>query len=189
MQSTTCLPDGVANTILQKAYLVFHHPIAFHTANGMFNTDSDRRDRTIGHVLRWSEFTPPRFFLRLDDGDTVEDKTLEAHILVEATAVWQGIALELSQAFIMRLPFIRGTQEADVTALIDHEEVLDRVALLLAAVVVLLVLGIGGAVDRSLSAIMPKRGVGDLPSVAGVANIAAHSAAVRAGSSSWSAKA
>jgi hypothetical protein len=83
---------------------------------------------------------------------------LETHILVEATTLWQGIALQFSQVFIVCLPFIGGTQEADVTALIDHEEVLDRVAFLLAAVVVLLVLGIGGAVDRSLSAIMPKRG-------------------------------
>jgi hypothetical protein len=163
MQSTTCLHDGVANTILQKAYLVFHHPIAFHTANGVFNTDSDRRDRTIGHFRRWSEFTPPRFFLRLDDGDTVEDKTLDAQILVEATAVGQGRARALSQALIMRLPFIRGTQEADGTGLLDHEEVLARMALLLAAVVVLLVLGSGGAVERSLRAIMPNRGVGGPP--------------------------
>ena len=112
----------------------------------MFNTDSDRRDRTIGHWLRWSEFTPPRCFLRLDAGDPVEDKTLEAHILVAATAVWQGIALELSPAVIMRLPFRRGTQAAAVTGLIAHEEVFERMAFLLAAVGVLLVLGIGGAV-------------------------------------------
>jgi hypothetical protein len=158
MQSTTRLHEGVTNAIPQEAYLVFHNPIAFYTANGVFNTDSDRRDRAIGCFLSWGEFTPRRFFLRLDDGDTVEDKALEPHILVEATAMWQGIALQFSQAFIMCLPFIRGTQEADMTALIDHEEVLDRVALLLAAVVFLLVLGIGGAVDRSLSAIMPKRG-------------------------------
>src|SRR5215813_11272597 len=140
MQSTTRLHDGVANAIPQEAYLIFDHPIAFHPANGVFNTDSHRRDRTIGRFLRWGEFTPTRFFLRLDDGDTAEDKTLEAHILVEATAAWQGIALQLSQAFIMRLPFICGTQEANVTGLIDHEEVLDRVALLLAAVVFLLFL-------------------------------------------------
>jgi hypothetical protein len=158
MQSTTCLHDGVANAILQEAYLVFHNPIAFHTANGVFNPDSDRRNSAIGCFLRWGKFTSTRFFLRLDDGDTVEDKALEAHILVEATAVWQGIALQISQVFIIGLPFIRGAQEANVTGLIDHEEVLDRVALLLAAVVVLLVLGIGGAVDWSLSAIMPKRG-------------------------------
>jgi hypothetical protein len=158
MQSTTRLHEGVTNAIPQEAYLVFHNLIAFHPANGVFNTDSDRRDRAIGRFLRWGEFTPKRFFLRLDNGDTVEDKALETHILVEATAMWQGIALQFSQAFIMCLPFIRGTQEADMTALIDHEEVLDRVALLLAAIVVLLALGIGGAVDRSLSAIMPKRG-------------------------------
>ena len=189
MKPTTCLHDGIANAILQETYLILYHPIAFHTANDVFNADSDRRDRTISRFLQWSEFTPTRFFLRLDDGDTIEDKPLEAHILVKATAVRQGMALQIRQAFIIRLPFIRGTQEADVTGLIDHEEVLDRVALLLAAVVFLLVLGIGGAVDRSLSAVMPKRGVVDLPSVACVLNIAANSVAVRAGSSSWSAKA
>jgi hypothetical protein len=189
MQSTTCLHDGVANAILQQAYLVFHHPRAFHTANSVFNTDSERRDRTIGHLLRWGEFTSPRFVLRLDEGDPVEDQTLEAHSLVEATAGWQSRALQLRQAFLMRLPCRRGTQEAEVTGLLEHEAVLDRVALLLAAGVVLLVLGIGGAVERSLRAIMPQRGVVDLPSVACVANIAATSAAVRAGSRSWSAKA
>jgi hypothetical protein len=158
MQATTCLHDGVANAILQKTYLVFDNPSAFHSANGVFNTDADRRNCTIGRFRWWGEFTATRFFLRLDDGDAVEDKTLEAPILVEATARGQGIARQFSQNFILCLPFIRGTQEADVTALIDYEEVLDRVALLLAAVVLLLVLGIGGAMDRSLRAIMPKRG-------------------------------
>jgi hypothetical protein len=185
MQSTTCLHDGVAHAILQEPYLVFHHPIAFHPANRVFDTDSDRRDRAIGRLLRWGEFTPTRFFLRLDDGDTIEDKTLEAHILVEATAVWQGIVLQFSQGFIIGLPFIRGTQEADVTGLIDHEEVLDRVALLLAAVVFLLVLGIFGALDWSLRTIMPKRGVVDSAFDRFVVRRVANSSAVRAGSRSW----
>src|SRR6267142_1208925 len=48
----------------------------------------------------------------------------------------------------MGLPFIGGTQEADMTALLDREEVFDRMTLLLAAVVILLVLGIDWAVDR-----------------------------------------
>ena len=158
MQSTTRLHEGVTHAIPQEAYLVFHHPIAFYTANGVFNTDSDRRDHAIGCFLSWGEFTPRRFFLRLDDGDTVEDKALEPHRLVAATALWHGIALQFSQAFILCPPVIRGTQEAEMTALIAHEEVLDRVALLLAAVVFLLALGVGGAVDRSLRAIMPNRG-------------------------------
>jgi hypothetical protein len=158
MQATTRLHDGVANAVLQEAYLVFHDPRAFHPTNGMFNPDSDRRDRLIARFLRWGKFAPTRFFLRLDNGDPVAEKALEAHILIETTPVREGIALDLSQAFLIGLAFIRGTQEADVTAFIDHEEVLERVALLLAAVVFLLVLGIGGAVDGSLSAIMPKRG-------------------------------
>jgi hypothetical protein len=66
----------------------------------------------------------------------------------------------------MDLPFIGGTQEAHVASRIDHDEVFERVAFLLAAVVVLLVLGIGWAVDRSLSTIMPKRGVVDPRSLA-----------------------
>jgi hypothetical protein len=189
MQSTTRLHDGVANAILQAAYLVFYHPRAFHPANGLCKTDSERRDRTIGRFLRWSELTPRRYFLRLDKGDPVEDKALEAHILIEITPVREGIALQLSQAFIIGLAFIGGTQEADVTALIDHEKVLDRVALLRAAVGVLLGLGIGGARDRSLSAIMPKRGGGGTPPVHLAASITAQSSALRTGRRSWCANA
>jgi len=54
--------------------------------------------------------------------------------LIETTPVREGIALQLRQAFIIGLPFIRGTQEADVTALIDHEEGFARVTPLLATV-------------------------------------------------------
>jgi hypothetical protein len=158
MQSTPRLHNGVANAILQEAYLIFHDPRAFHPANGMFHPDSDRRDRPIGRFLRWGEVTPRRFFLRLDEGDPVQEKTLEAHLVIETTPMREGRALPLRQAFISGLPFIRGTQETDVTARIDHEEVLDRVALLLTAIVFLLVLGIGRAMAWSLSAIMPNRG-------------------------------
>ena len=189
MQSTTRLHDGVANAIPQEAYLIFDHPRAFHPANGVFNTDSQRRDRTMGRFLRWGVFTPTRFFLRLDDGDTAEEKTLAAHILVEATAAWQGIALQLRQALIMRLPFRCGTQEAQVTGLSAHEEVLDRVALLLAAVVCLLCLWIGWAVDRALSAILPNRGGPGATFVRAAVSRLASASAVRAGRRSWCAKA
>ena len=81
------------------------------------------------------------------------------------------------------------TQEAHVTGLVDHEEIFERVTLLLAAVIFLLLFGIGRAVDWTFGPIMPKRGGVDLPSVVHVLNIAVNSAAVRAGSRSWSAKA
>jgi len=102
---------------------------------------------------------------------------LEAHILIETTPPWEGIAFQIGQAFIMRLSFIGRTQEADMTGLIDYEEVFDRMTLFLAAVVVLLVLWIDGAMDRSLRAIMPTRGGLGTPSVRLAASITAKSSA------------
>jgi hypothetical protein len=150
----------------------------------MFDPDADRRDGTIGRFLQWTEFSTRGFFHGLHDRDSIARVTLEAHILIETTPPWEGIAFQISQAFIMCLPFIGHTQEADMTGLIDHEEVFDRMALLLAAVVFLLVLGIGWAVDRSLSTIMPKRGDTGTSSVRLAASITASSSAFRAGSSS-----
>lgn len=184
MQATTRFHDGVANPVLEEADLVFHNPRAFHAANGVCNTNADRRDTTIGRFLRGSEFTPAGFFLRLDNGDAVEHKTLEAHILVEATARWQALAGQIRNTFIMHLAFIRGPQEADVPGLLDHEQVFPRVALLLATIMVLLFRCIYGAVDGSFSTILPKRGAGGTSLVCLLARSVAHSAAVRAGSSS-----
>jgi hypothetical protein len=78
--------------------------------------------------------------------------------LRETTTGREGIALKIREALLMGLPFLGRTPEAKVAGLIDHEEVLDRLAFLLAAVVVLLVLGIGWAVAWSLRTILPNRG-------------------------------
>jgi hypothetical protein len=85
----------------------------------------------------------------------------------------------------MLLPFIGGTQAAHVTGFLDHEEIFDGVALLLATLVLLLVLGIVGALDWSLRTSMPKRG-GVASSVdCVVVRRVAKASAVRAGSRSW----
>ena len=189
MQSTTRFHDGIANPILQEADSVFHDSVAFHSTNGVFNSNSDGGNTTIGCLLRRGQFSSTRGFLGLEDCHTRQVKSLEALILIQATAGWQGIACQLCHALIRGLPFTCIAQEAHVTGLVDHEEVFQRVTLLLPTVIFLLLCGIGRAVDRTFSAIMPKRGVVDLPSVACILNIAANSAAVRAGSSSWSAKA
>jgi hypothetical protein len=189
MQPTTRFHYGITNAILQEADFVFHNPVAFHPANDVFNTDSDGGNPTIGGFLRRGEFPATRFLFRLDNGDVGQDESLEAHILIEITSVGQAIALQLSQDFIVCLPFIGGTQEANLASLIDHDEVFERVAFLLAAVVVLLVLGIGWAVDRSLSTIMPKRGDVGPALICLLVRSVANSAAVRAGSSSCCPKA
>jgi hypothetical protein len=184
MQATTRLHDSIANPVFQQAYLVFDYTVAFHTANRVFDPDAEGRDGPISGFLRWGEFPTRRLFLGLDDRDPLACITLESHVLIETTTGREAIALQISEAFIIGLPFIGSTQEANMAALIDHEEVFDRMALLLAAVVVLLVLGIGWTVDRSLSTIMPKRGDTGTPSVLLTASITANASALRAGSKS-----
>ena len=189
MQATTCFHDGIANPILQQPYLVFHNSVAFHPTNGVFNTDSNRRNTTIVGLLRWGELPSRGFFLGLDDRDVRQAESLKALILIQVAARWEGITGQLCQTFIRRFAFTGMTQEAHVTGLGDHKEVFERVTLLLATVIFLLLFGIGRAVDRTFRTIMPKRGVVELPSVICILTIAANSAAVRAGSNCWSAKA
>ena len=189
MQSTTCFHDGIANPILQEASLVFHHPVTLHPTDRVFDTDSDGRDYAIVCFLRWSELTPTWLFLRLDDADTVKPNARESPLLRAVTPTWPGITGQIREAFVMFLAFHSVTQKANVTGVLDYEEVFDRVTLLLAAVVVLLVLWIGGALDRSRSTIMPNRGDVGASFVCLVASSVAKASAVRAGSSSGGAKA
>jgi hypothetical protein len=121
MQSTTRFHDGITNAILQETYLVFDHTIAFHTTNGVFDPDAKGRDRTIGGFLRWGEFSTRGPFLRLDNRDSIARIALEPHILIKTTAPGEGVAFQISQAFIIGLPFIGSTQEANMTSLIDYQ--------------------------------------------------------------------
>jgi hypothetical protein len=189
MQATTCFHDSIPNAILQEANFVFHNPVAFHPTNGVLHTDSDGRNTTIVGFLRRREFTPTRFFLGLEHCHTGQEESLKACILIETTARWQGIARQICDALIMRSAFIGGTQKANVAGLIDHEEVFERVAFLLAAVILLLILRVFWTLDWSFGPIMKKRGVGAGRSVAGGVSIVAKSSAVRAGRSSWPASA
>ena len=189
MQATTCFHDGIANPIFQQTDFIFHDPVAFHPTNRVFNTHSGGGNSTIGLLLRQGQFPARWAFLGLEDGDARQEKPLKALILIQATAGWQRIACQFGNGLISGVPFIRVTQEAHVTGLSDHEEVFERVTLLLATVVFLLLFRIGRALNRTFGAIMPKRGVVELPSAVCVSNIAANAAAVRAGSSSWLAKA
>jgi hypothetical protein len=105
MQATTCFHDGIANPILQQAYLVFHDPVAFHPTNGVFNTESARRHTTIVGFLRWGEIPSTRYFLGLDDRDVLQAASLEPPILIHVAARWQGIASALCAALIRGFAF------------------------------------------------------------------------------------
>jgi len=158
MQPTTRFHNGITNAILQETDFVFHNPLAFHSTNGVFNADSDGGNPTIGRFLRRREFPTTRCFLRLEDRDARQAKALEAFLLIEATAGWKGLACQLGHALIRGFSFTGVAQEAHVTGLIAHEEICERVTLLLATVIFVLLFGICRAVDRTFATIMPKRG-------------------------------
>jgi hypothetical protein len=184
MQSTTRFHNGIANPLLQEADSVFHDSAAFHPTNGVFNPNSDRGDTTIGCLLRRGEFPSTRGFLGLEDCNARQVKSLEALILIQATAGGQGIACQLCHALIRGLPFTSIAQEAHVTGLVDYKEVFERVVFLLPTVILLLLLRVFRTLDGSFGPVMKKRDEGTEASVGGVVSIAAKSSAVRAGSSS-----
>jgi hypothetical protein len=188
MQPTTRFHDSIANPTLPEAYLIFPHPVTLHSTDRVFNSDADGRDRTIDRFLQWGQFPTRGFFLGLDNRHPITRIPLEAPVLIVTTAGWEGIAFQISEALIIRLPVIGGTQEANLTGFIDPAEGFARVALLLATVECLLVLGIGRAVDWSLRTILPTRGGVEAPAVRVAASITAKASAVRAGRSSWRAK-
>ena len=189
MQPTTRFHHRITNAILQEADFVFHDSVAFHSTNRVFNPNSDGGNSTIDLLLRWGQFPSRWCFLGLEDRDARYEKPLKTLILIQVTAGWQGIACQFSHALIRGFPFTGVAQETHVTGLIDHEEVFERVTLLLATVILLLLLRVFRTLDGPFSPIMKKRVEGAEASVGGVVSIAAKSSAVRAGSSSWSAKA
>jgi hypothetical protein len=189
MQPTTCLHDDIANTVFHEASLVFDHTVAFHPANRVFARAAHGRERPISCFLCWGAFSPRGLFLGLDARDPLARIALEPQILIQITATGAGIAFAISQALIMGLPFRGRTQETNMTSLIGDEEGFDRRAFLLTAVVVLLTRRIGWAVDRSVRTIRPTRGARGTPCVRLAARLTAQSSAVRAGRSSWWAKA
>ena len=189
MQPTTRFHHGIPKAILQEADVVFHDSVTFHPTNGVFNTKSERGNPTIGLLLRRGQFPSRGCVLGLEDRNARQEKPLKALILIQATAGWPGIAGQFSTALIRGFPFTGVAQETHVTGLIDPEEVFARVAFLLATVTFLLLLRVVRTLDGPFSPIMKNREEGAEASVAGMVSIAAKSSAVRAGSSSWSARA
>lgn len=189
MQAATCFHDGISHPVLQEADFFLHDPVPFHSTNGVFNTNSAGGNTTIQSFLRRREFPSRRLFLGWDHGDVLQAESLAALLLIQTAARWQRIPSQFCQARIRGFAFIRMTPKAHGTGLVDHQEVFQRVTLLLPTVIFVLLFRIGRAVDWTFRAIMPQRGIVALPSVACVLNIAANAAAVRAGRRSWSATA
>jgi hypothetical protein len=112
-----------------------------------------------------------------------------AFILIPTAARRQRLPSQCCHVLLRGLAFRRVTQEAHGARRREHEEVFAGVTRLLAPVRFLLRFGVGWAVDWTVGAILPKRAMVALSSVACVLNSAANSSAVRAGRRSWLAQA
>jgi hypothetical protein len=71
----------------------------------MFDPDADGRDPTVRRFLRGRKVPATRCFPGLKDRDPRLEESLEALILIQAAARWQGIARFLCQALIRRFAF------------------------------------------------------------------------------------
>src|SRR5262245_1383237 len=131
MQATTCFHDGIPNAILQETDGVLYDPIAFHPTNCMIAPHENGRDLQILRTCRGRECPATTFLVALENRDTRQKEALEALILIQTTASWQGIPGELRHALLRRVAFIGGAQEGHGTGLLDHQEVFERVMLLL----------------------------------------------------------
>jgi hypothetical protein len=189
MPATVCLHEGIPHPVLQEADVVLHHPVTFHPTHGVFNTNSDGSNTTIRGFLRGRECPSRRLFLGLDNGDVLEAESLDAFILIPTAARRQRLPSQCCHVLLRGLAFRRVTQEAHGARRREHEEVFAGVTRLLAPVRFLLRFGVGWAVDWTVGAILPKRAMVALSSVACVLNSAANSSAVRAGRRSWLAQA
>jgi hypothetical protein len=140
-------------------------------------------------LLRGCECPATRCVLGVDEWAVRPGDSLAAPIVIQAVARGHSSARARGHARLRSVACIGVAQAADVTGLVDHAEVCARVTRLRAAVIGWWRFGIGRAVDRTGRAIMPTRGVGELPAVACGVHLAAHAAAVRAGSRAGSATA
>jgi hypothetical protein len=139
----------------------------------------------MGLLLRRGQFPARWGFPGVEDPEARPAQPLKALSLIQATAGWQRRACQCGTGLISGFPLIGMAQEAHGTGLSEHEEGFARVTLLLAPVVFWWRFGSGRALHRPCGAIMPKRGV----ELLSISNMSAHSAAGRAGSRSWFAKA
>jgi hypothetical protein len=187
MQATTCFPDCLPHAILQEAARVFDAPVAFHPANGVFYSHANGRDLTLRRVFRGRECPARRFLLGVAKRAPRQKASPEALSWRQTTASWQGVPGELRHALLRRLAFRGGAQEDNVTGLLAHQEGVERVMRLRAAVLFFLCRRIFRTLEGPFRTIMPTRGGVEGASGMGFVRSGANASAVRAGRRSWSA--
>jgi hypothetical protein len=169
---------------------IVDNPIDLHTANTMLNQHPDMRDPSVVCFFLVGQAAIAWLLLRLQDDHAWQGEALKPTILPQYAAFWQLVLSFVGNPLIVCLPCIGRAQKPDPSRRIDEQHILDRMVFLLATVVDFLLITIFRPSYRSFGTIVAKKGGASGSSCAPSAcNWAANSAAVRAGSKSWLAKA
>ena len=147
------------NTFSPLPKLVFDDAIALDTANHVFNMHADATNATILFFFLVREFTTSWFFHWLQNPDAFRCESLKARVLSQRTARRKLIRFTVNDALIMPFAFPGSTQTANATEDVGDQHVLERVLLLFAAIVQLLLIGVTWPIYRSFCSIMEKKRV------------------------------
>ena len=130
-------------------------------ADTVFAADAFAGDGLIRFFLSRGQFAPARFLLGLVSRRAGWFITLEAGIFPNPAAGRKEEVSFIHRCLIMLLAFTGRPQGLDLTAgLVGDDDVLDGMAFLLAAVVLLLALAVVRALDRALGAVHDEGQVG-----------------------------
>jgi hypothetical protein len=108
MQATTRVHDGVPHPIRHETDVVFHDAITFHATNRVFHPHADGGHATMGRLLRRGQCSSRWCVLGLHARHVLQGDPLEAFILIQATAGWQGTSLPVRPGSSQRLSLHRG---------------------------------------------------------------------------------
>ena len=165
-------------------------PIDFYTTNTVLDQHPDVREPLVIGFFVIGQCSIAWFLLGLEDDHTWQTEPLKPAILPQHTPFWQAVLGFIRYPFIMRFAFIGRAQEPNASSRIHQQHILDGMVFLFATVVDFLFIAVFRSCYRSFCSILAKKGGASGSRCASSAcNWAANSAAVRAGSTCWLAKA
>ena len=159
MQSTGDCHHQIAEGCLPVAQFVLDDPTALDTAHRVLDAHLLARYAPVLGFLLGCQLSTTWLLGRLLNHDSLRGEALKSHVLIQHTARWKNVHFFIHKRFVMPFSGIRLTQEADLAVVIDHQNVLDGMALLLAAVILSLFVRIYRALDWAFGAIMIKKGM------------------------------
>jgi hypothetical protein len=158
MQATRDFHHHVPDTVLPVAEFVLHDATALHAAHRMLNPHFFACNTTVLFFLLHGAF-PSTWLLRwLSYRHRRDRKPLKPHVLIEDTVGRQFIRFVVNDGFFMPFSCMRGAQVLNSTRFSNQQDIFYGVAFLLATVIFLLFIRVYRSLDRTLGAIMVKKG-------------------------------